>query len=169
MNISCRAVPRQTKVLEMKCEVSLSHQPHPTQSQNGPCCVLPHLYVLKLSSELHGGGTGGVQTSEILRSLLPLDRRGPSNTTANKNSRIRPSPTPFWPLKAEEPVHIRVDGVTPEDTRWKRFINFFLMIRVRVGLIKLRLCFQPPCEWVAGSGSALQIAEIKWQVAFKVY
>lgn len=34
------------------------------------CAQLAHLSVLKLSSELHGGGTGRVQTMESLHAAL---------------------------------------------------------------------------------------------------
>lgn len=73
-------------------------------------CPRPaHLYVLKLSSELHGGGTGSVETSVTLRSALLLARLRPSNTSTNQNSRkIHKHRLLLTSLNAEGPVHIRV-------------------------------------------------------------
>lgn len=59
------------------------------------CAQLAHLSVLKLSSELHGGGTGRVQTLESLQTALSLARFSPSNMPANNNSRLFPCPTHF--------------------------------------------------------------------------
>lgn len=59
------------------------------------CAKLAHLSVLKLSSELHGGGTGRVQTLGMLRTAPPLDERRPSNTPANHNSRLPVCPARF--------------------------------------------------------------------------
>lgn len=52
------------------------------------CAQLAHLSVLKLSSELHRGGTGRVQTSDRLHTALWLVRFPPSNRAANSNSRF---------------------------------------------------------------------------------
>lgn len=73
-------------------------------------CPRPaHLNVLKLSSELHGGGTGSVETSGMLRSVLLLARLRPSNTPTNHNSRKIHKHRPLLTsLNAEGPVHIRV-------------------------------------------------------------
>lgn len=59
------------------------------------CAKLAHLSVLKLGSELHGGGTGRVQTLGMLRTAPPLDERRPSNTSANHNSRLPLCPAHF--------------------------------------------------------------------------
>lgn len=61
------------------------------------CARLAHLTVLKLSSELHGGGTGRAKTTEIMRSLLLLGRFSPSNMLTNNNSRKFSSPAHFFP------------------------------------------------------------------------
>lgn len=62
-------------------------------------CPRPaHLYVLKLSSELHGGGTGSVETAEVLRNALLLARLRPSNTPTNHNSRKKSQAPPTFDL-----------------------------------------------------------------------
>lgn len=73
-------------------------------------CPRPaHLNVLKLSSELHGGGTGSVGTAEVLRSAPLLARLRPSNTPTNHNSRKMYKHRPLLTsLNAEGPVRIRV-------------------------------------------------------------
>lgn len=59
------------------------------------CAQLAYLSVLKLSSELHGGGTGRAETLESLRTVPLLAGFPPSNTSANSNLRFCLHPTHF--------------------------------------------------------------------------
>lgn len=71
------------------------------------CAQLAHLSVLKLSSELHRGGTGRVQTSDSLHTALWLVRFPPSNKSANSNSRFCLVPPTLTSLKAEGAMYFR--------------------------------------------------------------
>lgn len=69
--------------------------------------LLTYLYQ-NSSSELHGGGTGRVQSMGSQHTAPLLAAFPPSNMSTNSNSRSCLGPAHVWPLKAEGDMHFRV-------------------------------------------------------------